>query len=153
MKPTPPGWPRISTSVFYEDPAKAIDWLVAAFGFEVRLRVDGPDGRIVHSELEYGDGLVMVGGAGPEYSDKERPWHDLTTSPKSQGGRNTQCACIHVDDADAHCAQARRTGAKIAYEPATSDYGGDYWSDRSYAAIDPEGHLWWFIQRLRTGRG
>jgi len=27
MKPSPPGWPRISSGVWYEDPAKAIDWL------------------------------------------------------------------------------------------------------------------------------
>jgi uncharacterized glyoxalase superfamily protein PhnB len=27
--------------------------------------------------------------------------------------------------------------------------GADYWTDRSYGAIDPEGHHWWFTQRLR----
>ena len=43
MKPTPPGWPRISSSVCYQDPAKAIDWLCNAFGFEVRLKVEGDD--------------------------------------------------------------------------------------------------------------
>lgn len=26
MKPLPPGWPRISSAVYYEDAAKAIDW-------------------------------------------------------------------------------------------------------------------------------
>ena len=34
----------------------------------------------------------------------------------------------------------------------TSDYGDDYWADRSYGALDPEGHLWWFMQRTRTGK-
>jgi uncharacterized glyoxalase superfamily protein PhnB len=29
------------------------------------------------------------------------------------------------------------------------DYGADYWADRSYGAVDPEGHLWWFTQRIR----
>ena len=33
----------------------------------------------------------------------------------------------------------------------TTDYGDDYWSDRSYRAMDPEGHQWWFMQRMRTG--
>jgi uncharacterized glyoxalase superfamily protein PhnB len=44
MKAPPAGWPRMSSSVYYEDAVKAIDWLVDAFGFEVRLRIEGDDG-------------------------------------------------------------------------------------------------------------
>ena len=29
------------------------------------------------------------------------------------------------------------------------DYGEDHWADRSYGAADPEGHHWWFTQRIR----
>ena len=29
------------------------------------------------------------------------------------------------------------------------DYGEDHWADRSYGAVDPDGHHWWFTQRLR----
>src|SRR5690606_37481574 len=63
-KPAPAGWPRISSAVFYDDAARAIDWLCAAFGFEVRLKVEGDGGRIEHSELTFGDGLIMVGSTG-----------------------------------------------------------------------------------------
>lgn len=56
-----------------------------------------------------------------------------------------------VDDADAHCTRAKAVGAAVVREPETSDYGADYWADRSYGALDPEGRLWWFIQRVRTG--
>ena len=62
MNPTPNGWPRISSGLYYRDPAAMIDWLCAAFGFEVKIKVVGADGRIEHSELTYGDGLIMVGG-------------------------------------------------------------------------------------------
>ena len=55
-----------------------------------------------------------------------------------------------IDDADAHCERARKSGAKIVDEPKTSDYGEDYWSDRSYRAEDREGHPWWFMQRVAT---
>ena len=153
MNPTPPGWPRISSALFYNDPAAAIDWLVAAFGFVVRLRVEGPGGRVEHSELEFGDGLIMVGGAGPAYHDPDKAWRNLATSPRELAGRCTQNLAVYVDDADAHCARARAAGARIVYEPKTTDYGGDYWADRSYAALDPEGHVWWFMQRMRTGAG
>jgi uncharacterized glyoxalase superfamily protein PhnB len=66
------------------------------------------------------------------------------------GGANSQSLMFYVDDAEAHCAQARACGAHIVEEPAVHDYGDDYWSDRSYGAIDPEGHLWWITQRLRS---
>ena len=56
---------------------------------------------------------------------------------------------VAVDDADAHCAQARARGATITSEPSTHDYGDDYWSDRSYGASDCEGHAWWFMHRIR----
>jgi uncharacterized glyoxalase superfamily protein PhnB len=64
VKPTPTGWPRMSSAVFYEDAAAAIDWLCRAFSFEVRLKIEGDDGGIIHSELTYGEGVVMVGQAG-----------------------------------------------------------------------------------------
>jgi uncharacterized glyoxalase superfamily protein PhnB len=51
MKPTPTGWPRMSASVYYDEPRAAIDWLRDAFGFEVRLRVEGEDGSIHHCQL------------------------------------------------------------------------------------------------------
>jgi uncharacterized glyoxalase superfamily protein PhnB len=148
MKPTPLGWPRISSALFYEDAAAAIDWLCRAFGFGVRLKVEGESGSIVHSELTFGaDGLIMVASSGGEHEG--RPERRFFVSPRVVGGHNTQSLCLYVDDVDAHCAEARAAGATIVQEPATHDYGEDYWSDRGYEAQDPEGHYWWFLQRVR----
>lgn len=150
MRPTPKGWPRLSQCIYYDDPNAAIDWLCRAFGFELRLKVEDDQGGVAHSELTYGEGLVMVGGTGGK--DPERAaWQSRQKSPKGLGGANTQSICIFVDDTDGHCAAAREAGAVILREPTTSDYGDDYWSDRSYGALDPEGHVWWFMQRMRTG--
>lgn len=146
MKPPPAGWPRISSAIFYDDAATAIDWLCKAFGFEVRLKVEGEGGRIEHSELVLGDGLIMVGEAGGK---SERPVPLPCKSPRSLGGANTQGLCVFVDDADAHCARARAAGAKIVEEPTTRDHGEEYWSDRTYRVEDLEGHHWWFMQRVR----
>jgi uncharacterized glyoxalase superfamily protein PhnB len=146
MKNPPTGWPRISTGIYYEDPAKAIDWIVSAFGFEVRLKVEGDSGSIMHSELIFHGGVVMVGDAAKASERNAAP----RASPKSLGGANTQQLCIYVDDVDAHCARARAAGAKITREPTTTDYGADYWTDRSYEAQDPEGHRWFFTQRMGT---
>jgi uncharacterized glyoxalase superfamily protein PhnB len=147
MKPTPQGWPRISAAVFYDDAGAAIDWLCRSFGFKVRIRIDGKDGRVEHSELDFGDdGLIMVGSSGGR---ADRPMPLPCKSPKSLNGANTQSLCLYVDDVDAHCERARAEGAVIAEEPATTDYGPEHWADRNYRAIDPEGHHWWFMQRLR----
>ena len=136
MKPTPPGWPRISSSLYYDDAAAAIDWLCDAFGFEVRLKVEGDGGRIEHSELVFGDGLIMVSG-----SDKADKYPQVR-SPGQVGGGNTQNLFVYVDDAFAHCERARAKGATIVVEPKVSDYGEDYWSDRSYECVDVGGHHW-----------
>jgi uncharacterized glyoxalase superfamily protein PhnB len=146
MKPTPAGWPRITPGLHYRDPATMIDWLCEAFGFEIQLKVEGEGGSIVHSELRYGDGLVMVGG---EKLGAQSRFHCDMQSPLTAGG-NTQSLMLYIDDVDAHCAHARAAGARIVNELALHDYGDDHWSDRSYGALDPEGHLWWFAQRIST---
>ena len=145
MNPPPKGWPRISSALFYDDAAQAIDWLCRVFGFEVQLEVEGENGSIAHSELVFGGGLIMVGST--ERTDRENRNH--CKSPRSLGGANTQSLCVYVDDADAHCEHARKQGATIVVEPETHDYGDDYWSDRGYQVKDLEGHHWWFVQRVR----
>lgn len=146
MKPPPADWPRISSCLFYRDAAGMIDWLCDAFGFEIQLKVEGEDGSIEHSELVYGGGLIMVGRQ--RQGEAQKFGVDFL-SPLTATG-NTQNLMLYVDDVDAHCSHARAAGARIVDEPALHDYGDDYWADRSYGALDPEGHLWWFSQRIRN---
>jgi uncharacterized glyoxalase superfamily protein PhnB len=150
MKPTPAGWPRFSNAVVYRDAAAAIDWLCDAFGFELRLRVEGEGGRIEHSELTYGEGLLMVA---QEDTASAKVWKRQLRSPASLQGLSTQSLMFFVDDVQAHCAHAAARGARIVEPLATHDYGEDYWTDRSYGALDPEGHIWWVTQRMHTGGG
>jgi uncharacterized glyoxalase superfamily protein PhnB len=149
MNKPPNGWPRISSSVFYDDPHAAIDFLCRAFGFEVRLKVEGEEGRIEYSELVFGEGLVSVSQSG---GGSYRPEPFPGKSPRALGGANTQTIGVVVDDCDAHCARARAAGAKIVDPPTTHDYGDDYWTDRGYRAEDLEGHHWAFWHRVRNGK-
>ena len=142
MRPAPSNWPRISSCLYYEDANAAIDWLCHAFGFEVRLKVESDDGRVEHSELVFGEGVIMVGEPKPDSLPSSR-------APGQIGGANTQSVMVYVDDVDAHCRRAEAAGAKISVQPKTSDYGEDYWTDRSYGCEDVGGHHWWFCQRLR----
>ena len=126
----------ITPALYYDDANAALDWLERAFGFELRFSITDDDGKVMHAEMEYRNLRLMVGPAG---------WSDWAKSPKSAGGINTAGVHIQVDNADAHCDRARAAGAKILAEPGDQFYG-----DRTYRAVDPEGHVWSFGQFLRN---
>lgn len=128
--------PTLSMGISYKDPRAALAWLERAFGFEVSFIVEGEDGSVAHSEMRLGDGVIMVGGE----------WDERHRSPASIGGVNTQSVHVQLGaDIDAHCARARAAGAVIIREPADQFYG-----DRVYGALDPEGHVWTFGQTVRA---
>ncbi len=129
-------FPSVSSSVCYRDPIAALTWLEAAFGFEPSMVIMAPDGSLAHSQMTFGDGMIMVGNE----------WSADHASPASIGGKNTQTVHIQLtDDIDGHCEQARKAGAEILQEPETQFYG-----DRSYRARDPEGHIWTFGQTVEA---
>ena len=122
-------------SVIYKDQRAALKWLEAAFGFEVSELLTDSEGKIAHAQMSYGDSIVMIGSE----------WFDWTKSPVAVGGMNTQRIHVAVErDIDAHCARARAAGAVIFAEPADQFYG-----DRTYIAVDPEGHHWSFAQAIK----
>lgn len=127
---------QVVPALFYQDPNAALDWLEKAFGFETCLRVAGDDGVIQHAEMEYGNGRIMLGGMN---------WAEWPASPKTIGGKNTQCIHVQVKDVMAHFKRAKEAGANIAAEPEDQFYG-----DRIYRVFDPEGHFWTFGQTMRA---
>jgi len=128
----PENTPRITPYLLYENVSGAIDWLTSAFGFVERMRVPGLDGKTAHAEMRLADGVIMMGCPGPEYQNPKRLGHV------------TQNLYVYVDDVDAHFERARKAGAKILEEPKVQFYG-----DRRYGAVDPEGHHWYFAQHVR----
>jgi uncharacterized glyoxalase superfamily protein PhnB len=126
--------PSIGPLIWYRDPHAAIAWLQAAFGFELRLVVEGDDGAVIHSELTFGDGYIMAVG----------PPREKAVSPAAWGGRSTQSVHVQLRDGlDAHCERARAAGAHVVREPATQPYG-----DRVYTCTDLEDHPWSFGQTV-----
>jgi uncharacterized glyoxalase superfamily protein PhnB len=127
--------PSLGSGVFYQNPRVALGWLEKAFGFKRTMVIDDSEGNLVHAEMRFGDGYLMLGSM----------WADFVASPKSIGGKNTQIIHVHLQDGiDAHCAHAKAAGAEILQEPEDQFYG-----DRSYRARDPEGHVWTFSQTVR----
>lgn len=131
------GNPKQTTSTVistlrYRDAAAAIEWLCKAFGFERHLVVPGEGGTIVHAQLRFGNGMIMLGPAGGDAFGK------LVRPPADLGG-TTQSAYLIVDDADAHYARATAAGAEVVMPLLDADYGG-----RGYSCRDPEGQIWSF---------
>jgi uncharacterized glyoxalase superfamily protein PhnB len=128
------GEPGLSAYPSYRDPLAAMDFLEIAFGFERHVVVLGPDDRLVHAEMRFGDSKLGVGSE----------WGDFNRSPLSVGGKNTQSVHVQLtSDIDAHYERAKAAGAMIVREIATQHYG-----DRTYIAADPEGHVWSFAQTV-----
>ena len=123
--------PEISPYLYYENGAAAMDWLIQAFGFEEDMRMTSAEGRLEHGQVKLGDQIIMLGEPGSHYE-----------SPKKRGGA-TAGVHVYVDDVDAHYERAKAAGAEIQMEPTDQPYG-----DRRYDANDPEGHNWFFAQRL-----
>jgi uncharacterized glyoxalase superfamily protein PhnB len=114
--------PTIFPTLKYDDAAAAIDFLVEAFGAERFAVYTHDDGSILHAELRFGQGLVMLGSASAEM-------------PATGVGGGIY---VVVDDPDAHCARARAGGAEIIRDVHDEPYG------REYGAKDPEGNPWYF---------
>lgn len=124
-------YPTLSPYMFYADVGGAIDFLCTAFGFRERMRQQDQDGTIRHAEVQYRDAVVMI-GCPPDYQN-----------PQQLGGHVTVGIYVYVDDVEAHYERAKAAGAHIQDAPQDQSYGV-----RSYGALDPEGHQWWFAQPL-----
>ena len=129
-----PKRPSLASGVYYRDPRAALKWLEEAFGFEPTMVVINEDGTLGHSEMRFGDGMIMVG----------REWDERHQSPASIGGVNTQAVHIQVEAGiEAHFERAKKAGSVVLRELADQFYG-----DRNFMVADPEGHVWSFGQTI-----
>ena len=125
-----------SSALSYLDPFAALDFLERAFGFERTMVITDETGALGHAQRGFNGGTIMIGSE----------WNENRKSPRSVGGKCTQTVHVPLDeDIDAHCARARAAGAVIEAAPENQFYG-----DRTYRAIDPEGHVWTFGQTVRA---
>lgn len=125
--------PAIYPRLGYRDERAALEFLTRAFGLVERreARMEHPDGMLAW--LELGDGVVMIGRAGPGH-------HGL--SSPAEVGATTAMVNAYVDDVDAHHRRALAEGARVVSPPEDM-----VWGDRRYEALDLDGHRWHFAQR------
>ncbi|WP_030762644.1 MULTISPECIES: VOC family protein [unclassified Streptomyces] len=122
------GVPSICPTLVYRDAKAAIKLLTEAFGFSQVAVYEGEDGSVMHAELAYGNGMVMLGSSGRGGA-----------FDKAMEGAGPSGVYVVVDDVDAHHRRAVEHGAEIVMEPTDQDYGS-----RDYMARDAEGNVWSF---------
>ena len=118
----------------YEDAPAAIEWLCKSFGFERNLVVPGENGQVVHAQLTFGRGMIMLGSAGG-HGD----FDELVKPPRALGGIGSQSIYVVVADADAHHERAVAAGAEIVMPLVDQGHGG-----RGFSCRDLEGNGWSF---------
>jgi uncharacterized glyoxalase superfamily protein PhnB len=119
----------------YRDAPAAIEWLCKVFGFEKHLVVPHQDGSVIHAQLSFGNGMIMLASVTKAKTEFGR----LMKQPDELGGVQTQTSYLVVTDVDAIYSKAKVGGARIATEIKDEDYGG-----RGFSCYDLEGHLWSF---------
>jgi len=134
-----PGAKKTTTTTIpgltYHDAPAAIDWLCRAFGFEKQAVHAGEDGSVMHAQLTFGNGMIMLGSKRPHGGGLD----EFMTTPREVGGRSTQSIYVIVEDPATHHRQAVRAGAEIVLPLEDKGYGGS-----GYTCRDLEGNLWSF---------
>jgi PhnB protein len=127
VQPIPEGYHTVTPYLIVQGAGKAIEFYRKAFGATEVFRMEGPEGKIGHAEIQIGDSRVMLAD---EYPDMG------FMSPASLGG-SAVTLMIYVEDSDAVYQSALAAGAEIVKPIQDQFYG-----DRSGTVADPFGHVW-----------
>ncbi len=127
VQPIPQGYEHPIPSLSVDGAAQAIDFYERAFGARERERMELPDGKIAHAEIEINGSVVMLADAFPQ----------STSRPPSELGGTSVGVFMYVEDVDAVVQQAVDAGATV-----TMPVDDMFWGDRYGKIADPFGHEW-----------
>lgn len=118
VKPIPEGYHTVTPFLNIEGASDAIELYKKAFGAEEKGRHLGPDGKIMHAEIQIGDSRIMI-------SDAMQ--------------RSVTRASLHLYVRDCDAAWARATAAGLEVELPIAD---QFWGDRWGLLRDRWGNQW-----------
>ena len=132
VNPIPDGYHSITPFIVVNEAAKAIEWYQRVFDAKVLMRNDGPDGSVMHCEVQIGDSILQLGDANAQ-------WGLAAPDPE----QITASLALYVPDCDAVYAKAVEAGATVREEPSVFLTG-----DRYASINDPFGRRWSIMTRI-----
>ena len=134
VKPIPDGYHSVTPYLYLRNAEAMIEFYKRAFGATEVLRMDGPDGRIGHAELQIGSSRIMLADESPNMK---------AFSPLHYGGASSSLM-LYVENVDEVIAQAVAAGARITRPIADQFYG-----DRTGGIEDPSGQQWYVATHIK----
>jgi len=125
----PKGYNSISPYLVVKGAAKAIEYYKKVFGAKEVMRMDQPDGKVGHAELQIGDSRFMLSEENPSMGQGHVSASGIGASPVS--------LYLYIPDVDRVIERAVDEGAKVLKPVQDQFYG-----DRTGFIQDPFGHLW-----------
>ncbi len=135
VSPVPGHLRTVTPRLVVRDGPAAIDFYGRAFGaVELGERFTGPDGELIHAEIQIGDSVVMItedGVDGP------------VASPERLAGLVSCIMSLYWADVDAAWDRAVGAGAEVMYPLEDQFYG-----ERGGRLRDPFGQQWMLSQHI-----
>jgi PhnB protein len=125
----PKGYNSISPYLVVKGAAKAIEYYKKVFGATEVVRMDQPNGKVGHAELQIGDSRFMLAEENPSMGQGHVSASGIGASPVS--------LYLYIPDVDRVIERAVDEGAKVLKPVQDQFYG-----DRTGFIQDPFGHLW-----------
>ena len=123
----PKGYHNVTPSLAFKGADAAILWYKNVLGAKEKMRMEGPDKKIMHAEVAIGDSMIFLAEENPQYKIK---------SAKTTNG-NSVSLHVYVEDVDDTIKKAVQNGATLTM-PATDQFYGD----RCGSIDDPFGYTW-----------
>ena len=127
VNPIPEEYPRVNPYLIVDGADAAIDFYTSVLGATERMRMDGPEGKVGHAELELDGSVIMLADEHPEVGAQ---------APATVGGTPVSLH-VYVEDVDSVFDKALEAGAT-----ATSEVEDKFYGDRMGTFTDPFGHRW-----------
>jgi PhnB protein len=126
----PEGLSTVTASVVVDGATRAIDWYKKVLGASERGRPHlGPDGKVMHAELQIGSSVIFINDAMAGAPSVVRDGRSLGGSPVA--------LTVYVEDCDPIFKKATENGSKV-----TMPIGDQFWGDRWGSFTDPFGLNW-----------
>lgn len=133
VAPIPAGYHSITPYLTLDNAKAALEFYKKAFGATERMRLDMPNNKIGHAEIEIGGSVIMLAD---ECAEMKRP------SAKSLGDSPVGIH-LYVTNVDATYAQALAAGAT-----ATHAIDNKFYGDRAGTITDPFGYQWYIATHV-----